>query len=150
MRAFPRALPLLPFRRARYDTEPAGEVAIPPRAVQREPLLRILVSWKRGFTFAFCYFFLWDLNPVLCVRLLQVPLFIPGRPEGRPGLPTCLLQNYWSNLSTEFGSELACANMAVPVWTRMLYFAYCVLSCATSTSMMALFAAARLVFSVES
>jgi hypothetical protein len=81
--------PPFPSRGARFDTDPAGEVAIPPRVVQREPL-RFLFGWKRGFIFDFWYFFLWDLNPVLCFDFRQAFPWFPGRPEGRPGLPTCL------------------------------------------------------------
>ena len=49
-------------------------------------------------------------------------------------------------MSTDCGSEFACANIAVPDCTKMFHFAKFVLSCATSTSVMRLFAAERLFF----
>ena len=57
---------------------------------------------------------------------------------------------YPNSLRAVWGSAFAWANIAVPVWTRMLYFAYLVLSWATSTSMMRLLAAERLFFNVPS
>jgi hypothetical protein len=49
----------------------------------------------------------------------------------------------WSSRRTLLGMALAWANMAVPDWTRMFAFAYCVLSSATSTSMIRELAAVR-------
>jgi hypothetical protein len=56
--------------------------------------------------------------------------------------------SYWRSFSAICGTALAWANIAVPVCTNMFSFANCVLSVATSTSMMTLFAADRLLFNV--
>ena len=52
--------------------------------------------------------------------------------------------NYAISFRTDCGTELAWANIAVPACTRMFDFANMVLSSATSTSLMRLFAAVRL------
>jgi hypothetical protein len=49
----------------RLVTKPAKEVAIPSRAVQRNPSLRGFTGWKRFFINLSLYF-LWAFNPVLC------------------------------------------------------------------------------------
>ncbi len=46
----------------------------------------------------------------------------PGRIYRPPGL-SVLRNDYCRSLRTDCGSELACANMAVPDWTKMLYLA---------------------------
>ena len=48
-------------------------------------------------------------------------------------------------MSAVFGAILACASTAAEAWERMLYFAKLVDSSATSTSMIRLFAAFKLV-----
>src|SRR5262245_3823936 len=53
---------------------------------------------------------------------------------------------YESSRKADVGTALAWANMAVPACTRMLYLANCVLSSATSTSLIRLLAAVRLSF----
>jgi hypothetical protein len=78
-------------------------------------------------------------------------LFKARAADRRPGLAQRQIsKNQLRSLSTDCGSEFACANIAVPVCTRMFSFAYCVLSVATSTSVIWLLADERLLFSVES
>ena len=48
--------------------------------------------------------------------------------------------------NADCGNTFACVNIAVPLWTRMFARAYCVLSSATSTSLIRLFAADRFSF----
>ena len=80
----------------------------------------------------------------LLPRTLLTILFNARAADRRPGFAQRqMAKNQLRSLSTDCGSELACANIAVPVCTRMFSLAYCVLSVATSTSVIWLLAADR-------